>query len=146
MSEKDEEVRIKVEKVLTTSYSIDAIFVRSPIKYLTDTIKEKRFLEGLIVSVMYFERFGIEKLQEYFKSKNVPLEPMKVEDLRLPLILRMLEGFGIISQPTHSLMGEVCKERNNIVHKLKHPDAIDENRAKKAIEKAIECLKALGVS
>jgi len=43
-------------------------------------------------------------------------------------------------------MGEVVKERNDIVHKLLHPDAMDENKAKNTIQKAIECLKALEVT
>jgi len=69
---------------------------------------------------------------------------MRLDNLGLPAIMRMLEGFGIISHRTHSLMGEVCKERNNIVHELQHPDLIDENRARQTIEKAIECLRELG--
>ena len=147
MSEKKEEAKVtKVIKTLTTSFSVDAILVRSPLKFLSDTINEKRFLEGVVVSVMYFERFGVDRLKEYFKSKGIPLEPMKIENLRLPAIMRMLEGFGIISDSIHSLMGEVRKERNYIVHKLRHPDAIDENKARKTIEKAIECLKALGAT
>ncbi len=55
----------------------------------------------------------------------------------------MLEGFDLVSHRIHSLMGEACSERNHIVHKLRHPKKIDEKKAKEAIEKAIECLKAL---
>lgn len=147
MSEKKEEAKvIKISKTLTMSYSVDAILVRSPLKFLSDEIKDKRFLEGVVVSVMYFERFGIDRLKGYFKSKDIPLEPMKIEKLQLPAIMRMLEGFGIINHRIHSLMGEVCKERNHIVHELRHPDAIDENNARRTIEKAIECLKALGAT
>ena len=135
-----------VSKTLRVGYSVDVILVRSPLKYLQDMIAQDRLLEGVVVSVMYFERFGIERLKEYFKSKSIPIEPLKIEGLRLPVIMRMLEGFGIITQRIHSLMGEVCKERNEIAHKLKHPDAIDKTKTKKTIEKAIECLKALGLS
>lgn len=59
------------------SFSIDAFLVRGPIKFLIDELKEKRFLEGVVVSVTYFERFGLEKLSDYFKSKGIPVEPPK---------------------------------------------------------------------
>lgn len=147
MSEKKKEPKAaEGSKTLRISLSVDTILVRSPLRFLSDAIKGKRFLEGVVVSVMYFERFGVDRLKEYFKSKDIPLEPMEIEDLRLKTILRMLEGFGIIDQPTHSSMGEVRRERNDIVHKLRHPDAIDEGKARKTIEKAMECLKALGAT
>jgi hypothetical protein len=128
------------------SFSVDAILVRSPITFLRNEIAQRRFLEGVVVSVMYFERFGIDKLEDYFKHKNVPSTPITTPSLNLQKILRMLEGFDIIDPRIHSLMGEVCKVRNEIVHKLRNPDAINEEQAKETIEKAIECLKALGCS
>ena len=148
MSEKKEEVKAvkEVKKTITLSYSVDAILVRTPLRFLSDAIAARRFLEGVVVSVIYFERFGIDRLKEYFNSKNVPLDALKVESLRLQIIMRMLEGFSIIDHHIHSLMGEVCQYRNTIVHELRHPDAIDENKVKATIEKAIECLKALGAT
>jgi hypothetical protein len=133
------------------SFSIDAFLVRGPIKFLEDELKEKRFLEGVDVSVTYFERFGLEKLSDYFKSKGVPVEPLNLERLKIPAMTRMLERFGIIDNKTHSRMIEVNQVRNKIVHPhtvhgLKDPDAINGSEAKKAIETAIECLKALGVT
>lgn len=125
-------------------FTADAILLRSPLKFLYDTIEAERFLEGVIVAVMYFERFGKDKLKQYFKSKEIPLEPLKINNLRVKRVWELLEGFDIITHDTHSLMGEVCKQRNDIVHKLRHPDEIDEEKAKIAIEKAIKCLKALG--
>lgn len=139
---KKHQKKIKVEARILLRGTV----LRNPIKFLNDKTKEKRYFEGVIASVMYFERFGIERLKEYFKSKDVPLEPIKIENLRISTIMRMLEGFGIISHRIHCLMGEVNKERNDIVHKLRHPDALDEEKARKAIKKAIECLQALGVT
>jgi hypothetical protein len=126
--------------------SVNMILVRGPLRFLNDTITQGRFLEGVVVSVMYFERYGIKKLEGYFKSKDIPVEPMKLEDISLSKIMSMLEGFGLIDHRTHSLMGEICTERNTIVHRIGSPDAIDEGKAKATIEKAIDCLKALGAS
>jgi hypothetical protein len=128
------------------SFSVDAILVRSPIRFLQDEIAQRRFLEGVVVAVMYFERFGSDRIEEYFKSKSVPSAPVNIQNLKVQTIAKMLEGFGLIDHRVHSLMGEVCQVRNDVVHKLRDPDAIDEHQAREAIEKAIECLKALGCS
>lgn len=128
------------------SFSVDVVLVRSPIRFLRDEIAQRRFLEGVIVAVMYFERFGSDGLENYFKSKNVPTAPVNIQNLKVQTIVKMLEGFGVIDHRIHSLMGEVCKVRNDVVHKLRNPDTIDEAQTKEAIEKAIECLKALGCS
>ena len=128
------------------SFSIDAFLVRGPIKFLEDELKEKRFLEGVVVSVAYFERFGLEKLKGYFKSKGVPVEPLNLERLNIPAMTNMLERFGIIDNQTHSRMIEVNRVRNKIVHRLTHPDSINESETRIAIEQAIVCLKALGVT
>jgi len=73
------------------------VLVRSPQKFLNDAIAQKRFLEGVVVSVMYFERFGVDRLKRFFISRSVPPEPLKIESLRLKTIMGMLEGFNIIS-------------------------------------------------
>jgi protein tyrosine phosphatase len=125
--------------------SVDAIFVRSPLKFLNDAIVNQRHYEGVVVSVTYLERYGIDKLKKYFKTQGVPLEPMGLERLTFDKMTRMLEGFGIIDHHTHSQMNEVNVERNKIVQELRHPDALDKNEAEKTINKAISCLKALGI-
>lgn len=125
---------------------IDTIFVRSPLRFLDDTIIQNRFFEGVVVSVIYLQHFGAERLKEHFKSKGIPTGPMRIEKLGLPAIGEMLEGFGIIDHHTHCLIGEVNQERNQIVHQLLHPDAMDEAKAMTTIQKAIECLKALGMT
>jgi len=97
----------------------------------------------MVISVMYFERFRVKKLEDYFKSKGIPVEPMKLRELRVSKITEMLEGFSLIDQRTRSLMDEARRERNEIVHEIANPDTIDKGKAKKMIEKAIECLQAL---
>lgn len=126
--------------------SIDVILVRNPLRFLTDEVAEGRLIEGLVVSVSYFEYFGAKKLEEYFQSKGIPVIPMKIKEMRVAKITALLEGFGLISHEIHSSMGEVCEERNKVVHKLSNPDTIDKSKAKEMIEKAIECLEALGLS
>lgn len=128
------------------SFSVDAIFVRGPIRVLKDAINQGRFLEGVVLSVMYFERFGVDRLKGYFKERSVPLKPLNLDRRKVGIIMKLLEGFDIIDHGTHSLMGEVNTVRNKIVHELRHPDAIDREEAKRTIEKAIKCLEKLGVT
>jgi len=63
---------VEVTDHLHLSDSVDAILIRNPIRFLTDTIKEKRFIEGVVVSVIYFERFGIIRLKHYFQVSRNP--------------------------------------------------------------------------
>lgn len=98
------------------------------------------------MSVMYFERVCFQELKKYFEAKGVPLRPMKLEKQSVSKMMSMLEGFDVIPQPIHSLMGEVVELRNDIVHELRNPDEIDEKKARETIEKAIKCLIALGVT
>lgn len=140
------EKNVKEEASVKVSASLDVILVRGPLHFLSDTIVQGRFIEGIVVSVMYFERFGTDRLKDYFKSKGIPIEPMKLEHISVRKITAMLEGFDLIDHRTHSLMGEVCEGRNKIVHEITNPDAIDKSKAKATIEKAIECLKALKVA
>ena len=140
------EKNVEIKQTVKISASVDVILIRGPLHFLSDTITQGRFIEGVIVSVIYFERFGTSRLIDYFKSKGIPIEPMRLENIHLSKIIAMLEGFGLIDHRTHSLMGEVCKERNRIVHEITNPDTVDKSKAKETIEKAIECLKALRVA
>jgi len=140
------EKNVKIEQAVNFSASVDVILIRGPLRFLSDSIAQGRFIEGVVMSVMYFERFGTSRLIDYFKSKGIPIEPMRLENIHLSKITAMLEGFGLIDHRTHSLMGEVCEARNRIVHKITNPDTVNKSKAKETIEKAIECLKALQVA
>lgn len=129
---------------MSLHFSFDAVLVRGPIRYLNDTLSQNRLLEGTIVSVMFFERYGAEKLKEYFTSKGVPIEPLNIDKMKVSSIMRLLQGFSIIDCGTHGKICEVIKERNDIVHELDYPDSIDEQKLRNIIQKAIECLKTLG--
>jgi len=54
-----------------------------------------------------------------------------------------MEGFGIIDSYIHSLMGEVSKERNEIVHKLLLPMQLTKTKQRKLSKKQ---LKVLGIT
>lgn len=61
----------------------------------------------------------------------------------LPTIIDVMEGFGIIDSYIHSLMGEVSKERNEIVHKLLLPMQLTKTKQRKLSKKQ---LKVLGIT
>jgi hypothetical protein len=137
------EAKVKISEI---GFGIDAILVRGPIRFLMDELDQNRLLEGVIVSVMYFEYLGGERLKQYFSSKDVPLEPLRIDQLSVSKVMHLLRGFGVISNGAHSKICQVVSERNKIVHELQHPDSLDENRARSVINKAIECLKEMGVN
>lgn len=137
---------VSAEGQIGIGFSIDTILVRGPVRFLMDELAQNRLLEGVIVSVMYFEYLGSEKLKQYFKSKNVPLEPLDIDKLSVSKTMHLLQGFGLIGKGTHSKISEVISERNKMVHELQHPDSLDELKAKSTISKAIECLKEMGVN
>jgi len=127
-------------------FGVDVILVRGPVRFLIDELAQNRLLEGVIVSVMYFEYLGSERLKQYFRSKNVPLEPLNIDKLSVSKTMHLLQGFGLISNGTHSKICEVISERNKIVHELQHPDSLNEGKARSIINKAIECLREMGVN
>lgn len=127
----------------TRSFSLT--LVRHPFTVLNQAINDKRWFEGVTLSVVYLERQGIRKLREYFESKDVPAEAI-LRNLRLGRASQLLESFAINDQPIHAKIGQVNAFRNKVVHEIREPDVIDAKEAKATIERAIECLRALGVS
>jgi hypothetical protein len=133
------------KKTSSLSISSDAIIVRGPLKFLNDDLVQDRLLEGVIVSGMFFERYGVEMLKKYFGSKGIDVKPLKIDEMKVSQIMSILQGFGLITNGTHSKICEVLKERNRIIHKVMFPDTINEVKARATIQKAIECLKDLNV-
>lgn len=114
--------------------------VKSPREILQDAIRNKEWFKGIVLSAAFFEHFGSIILE---KRTNGGI---KNSNLNLPLekILRLLHDFQLVSQPIYSKMREIKKERNSLVH---NPFAdADEDKSKRLIENAIECLEALGVA
>ena len=96
-------------------------------------------LKGWYWLLLFFEHFGSQILERHTNGgiKNSEL------NLDLKRILRLLYDFQLVDESTHSKMNEIRKERNRMVHDPFR--RIDENRIKRLIEDAIECLRKLGV-
>jgi len=120
-----------------------ALVVFPPIRSLKETIDHEEWYKGVVLSATYFEHFGLEKLKEKYRGV---IDPQKIENLSLEQIIMFLYISGLIDQPTYSKMIEVKNARNDLVHKPWEHVAMTPEDAKKLIEKAIECLKYLGVS
>ena len=56
-------------KAVEKKFVCNAVIVESPIKTLEETIKNKEWFKGIVLSVTYFEHFGVLKLKEHFKGK-----------------------------------------------------------------------------
>ena len=145
MVDKIKRIIRKVNTTFGIGYGVDALIVRSPLKFLQDTIEAERYIEGVVVSAMYLERYGVDELKKYFILKKVPLDPLNLDELYLSKIIDWLCGFGIIKPHIKGWMDEVRKERNSIVHELRSPDMLDTDKANDIIYKAIQCLNFLGV-
>lgn len=134
----------KASRDLGASFTVDAVLARSPLTFLKDTINGKHHILGVVMSTSFLERFGVERLVEYFKGKKVSVKPLELERLSLDKIRQWLLGYGIITEDISAKWGEIGKFRNDVVHQLKNPDLIDKKRAIRTIELAIECLEILG--
>jgi len=118
-----------------------SIWVYSPNEVLRMAIENEQWIAGIVLSTMYFEHFGIEKLKEKFRGR---IEPERIENLHLEAVIMFLLASGIIDENTYSKMLEISKERNKIVHRITGIVDLEPEEAEKLIKKAIKCLVALG--
>jgi len=112
----------------------------APIPMLKETIEQKQWFSGVVMGTAFFEVWGLELLKEHFKGK---ISEDKLKDLRLEEIILLLYSSKIIDQPTYTKIMEVKEVRNKMVHdpyKL-----LELDKPETLIEKAIDCLKALGL-
>jgi len=136
----------EVRDELKISDNVSVVFVRGPFRALKEAIEHKRWFEGITMSGVFIERFAADKLKEYFHSKQVPMKPKRIARLGYLGVIDLLLDFGIIDNSVHSKMVNVRRERNRVLHEEKHPDTIGPEKATIIIEKAMECLKVLGVT
>ena len=120
---------------------VEYLKITAPIPTLREAIEQKRWFYGIVMATAFFEVFGLELLKEKFKGK---ISGDKLEHLRLEQIILFLHSSEIIDQPTYTKMMEVKEVRNNITHNPFEVELKDDE-AKNLIEKAIDCLKALGL-
>ena len=78
-------------KVVEKKIVCNAVLVESPIKTLKKTIKDKEWFKGIVLSVTYFEHFGVLKLKEHFKGK---IDEGKLKDLGVGQMIILLYGSG----------------------------------------------------
>ena len=131
-------------KVVEKKIVCNAVIVESPIKTLEETIKNKEWFKGIVLSVTYFEHFGVLQLKEHFKGK-IFLDENKLKHLGVEKMIILLYGSGLIDGNTYSKMMEIKKKRIKLVHDpWTQQIELDPHDAEKLIEKAIECLEILG--
>ena len=113
-----------------------------PVILLKECIENEEWFKGIVLSTTFFEGIGIKLLSSYFKHQ---ISDKRIEHLRLEQIIMFLYSSGIIDQPTYSKMIEVRDFRNKIVHfeELFTEIKLQPEKAKKIIEKAIDCLLPL---
>lgn len=137
------EFRITVADKIMVTDSVHAIKIPSPVRALQETIDQKDWFKGIIMSATYFERLGIKKLKERFQSRGIIISPDRIERLELERIIMFLYGCGIIDQNTYSQMFEVKNKRKDLVHKIGPVYDLNEQEAERLIKKAIECVRKL---
>lgn len=113
----------------------------NPIKTLREAIKNKEWFKGIVLSVTYFEHFGLLKLKEHFKDK---IDIDKLKHLGVERMLILLYGSDLIDSNIYSKMMKIRKKRNDLVHGswTQHIE-LDPHDAEGLIEQAIECLEIL---
>ena len=114
----------------------------SPIKTLKEAIKNNEWFKGIVLSVTYFEHFGLLKLKEHFKGK-IGID--KLEYLGVEQMVILLYGSSLIDSNIYSKMTKIRKKRNDLVHGswTQHIE-LDPHDAEGLIKQAIECLELLG--
>lgn len=131
-----------ISYVLQILYAlVQYVKISAPIPTLRETIKQRKWFYGIVMATAFFEVFGLELLKAKFKGK---ISKDKLEHLRLEHIILLLYSSRIIDQPTYTKMMEVKEVRNKVVHDPFESE-LEDAEAEKLIEKAIDCLKALGL-
>lgn len=119
---------------------IELLKFEAPIPTLREAIEQEQWFSGIVMGTAFFEVWGLELLKEKFEGK---ISADKLERLRLEEIILFLYSSEIIDQPTYAKMMELKEARNKIVH---NPyELLELDKPKILIEKAIDCLKALGL-
>ena len=121
--------------------SLKEILIFSPVTILKQRIDNMRWFEGVVLSAVFLEVYGVIWLKVYFGNK---IDPQRIERLSLEQIIMFLYGLGIVNQDIYSKMMGIKNARNNLLH---YPmKLLYASEAKKIIEKGIKCLEALVTS
>ena len=139
MSTPESSIKVDIGSVLV---ELVESLVGAPIKILRNSIKNEEWFKGIILSTVLLEVIGQLKLRARFEGK---IKPQRFERLGLEQIIMFLFASELIDQSTYTKMMEVRRMRNKLVHRLGEGLTLDPKEAKATINKAIECLKALGL-
>ena len=119
-----------------------------PIPSLEKTIEEKDWFKGIVLSATWLERYGYQKLKEYFTSKEIKLDK-SLRRLSLWKIVLFLYELEEIDKTTYDRIIKINKERNNAVHQKENRAFFRTKEADKKYEPlirdAITCLRSLSV-
>gem|GEM_PF-3754665 len=110
---------------------------------LEEAIEKGNLFEGVVLSAVHLEYSSIVRLRRYLKKKGIKRPHPFLEGLKLWEASRILEKLDIIDHKTNSLIGEINKYRNKVVHESLTPEMIEPDKAKDIFRKAIECEKAI---
>jgi len=123
-----------------TTIGIQYSLKKSPREILEDAIANSEWFKGIVLSAAFFEHFTSVILKRHTNG-GIDNDSL---NLRLQILLRLLYDFHLVSEEIHSKMQEIKLERNKLVH---NPFMeIDEVKARRLIENAIECLESMGVA
>ena len=109
---------------------------------MREAIRIGNWFEGVALSTVYLEWATFYRLRNYLASKRVRAKPF-LKRMNLFRLAQILEELRLIDHKTHSLIGEVNRYRNKMVHEDRTPDTIKPDEAKDIIEKALKCLEAI---
>ena len=136
-------------KIEGSEQRMDVILVLGPIRSLEETIREKDWFKGIVLSATHLERQGILKLKDHFKFKKLTMEE-NIERLTLGEIALFLYGLDKIEESQYKTMMEVHRERNRAVHQKRVTRAFIGEEANRKYEplirNAIQCLRTLGAT
>jgi hypothetical protein len=131
-----------------------------PLNLLKETIDNKDWFKGLILSTTFFELFGSMMLHSFFRQEQKGSEQHKIvtdflDRLGLMKLIRLLYLCGFIKLGTYRRMKKIVKERNKWIHRVQRTkrdfayllDVEQEDIEKiiNLITDAIDCLKELGI-
>lgn len=129
-------------KLKVIDFMIDVIIAPNPVNELKNYLKGEEYFTALALAVQDFEHYGMHALNRHLKDKEIKINTRKRIKSCHQLIV-LLRACDIIPEEIYQKMLDVNSFRGKVIHKLGKRITMDKTKAKKMIEKAIECLSFL---
>ena len=106
-------------------YTVDAIIVYGPEKELevlaklAQSGKEIDWKPAIILSATYLEKFGTDRLKQFFEKKKLNFGK-SLEKLSLPQVATLLYGLDLIKPAHFTQIKQIWAERRRIIHVKRH--------------------------